>query len=384
MQLRDEHGQRRGRLARRRSARMTACGPGACCRPHRGRPTSSRGSPLHEGLDVGPRDGAIGPVERELLQLGVGQLGAPTPIDVALADVATDALGEQAGGRRLELDRPARRPARRATPRAAPRPGPGARRRGRRPRPRRLGGPPCRRGRAPPPATRSVKQSALPGGSWRTSREDSFARCPPRPAERRAGARSDERAAAEERRRGEVLLDGLEGAGPPPARPSAAPASPSAASSSTLTRQIVHDARRRRPGGTPSRARPGRCRRRPRPRSRPAAAGRSRGRRRPPDAPTAALATMPLRPRRLADPAQALDPRTGCRWPRRAPTRGGAPAQRDGQVLGVLGVLALPALEALLERDDPLRGALVRVAHDALLERGRGRATRRRQARRAA
>ena len=86
---------------------------------------ASRNAHIEPGIVSGTRastsalrDRSVDPVERELLELGVGELGPPPPVDVGLAHVATDALGEQPGRVRLErrtedarlLDEPALEP----------------------------------------------------------------------------------------------------------------------------------------------------------------------------------------------------------------------------------------------------------------------------------
>ena len=158
-------------------------------------------------------------------------------------------------------------------------------------------------GPAPPLATRSVKQSALPGGSWRTAAEEALAAV--RRGQQTAGlAHHDDRAAAEQRGGGQVLLDGLEDARPPLGA-GAAPASPSPASS-TLTRQVSMAS----PGSASRAAQSRAARSMPKassPQKYASGGGPLTGRRvlRAPRLP--APATMPLRPEGVADPGQALD-----------------------------------------------------------------------------
>ena len=119
-----------------------------------------------------------------------------------------------------------------------------------------------------PPATRSVKQSALPGGIEGHQRHETVAcRC----LCQQPGwlAQVHERPGAEERRDGEVLLDGIEDAGAPSrgGRRCALAVTVGAVLISAGAPDVeVH--RLVAPGGRRSRPRPARCRRRPHPRGR--------------------------------------------------------------------------------------------------------------------
>ncbi len=101
MELRDEHRERRAGL---QEPLREPHGWSRVTRAHRIEegPRGARDGLADERFHVRDHDRAARSVERQLLQLGVGQLRAPSPIDVRLADVTADPLGEEPGGRGLE------------------------------------------------------------------------------------------------------------------------------------------------------------------------------------------------------------------------------------------------------------------------------------------
>ena len=111
------------RSRRRRWSWVTTTGIGACSSSRRAnearclaraaaadgveeRPRRAGHGLVDELVDVLARDRPARPVERQLLELGVGQLGHPAAVDVAFAYVGADAFGEQAGGARARGEMP--------------------------------------------------------------------------------------------------------------------------------------------------------------------------------------------------------------------------------------------------------------------------------------